>query len=135
VVEFVLISGAVLLLFFGALQMAILFNAALSVSQYAYAGARYAAIHGIGSTASAYGSTIKSNVTPPPTINDGCLSTPAVSSADPSGKITSGAQLTVLITYSLVASKTCTSKVQLPASFFGFSLPTALSNSTSLMAE
>jgi Flp pilus assembly protein TadG len=67
-VEMAVSAGALLLLLFGGLQMAVILNAVLAVSQYSYAGARYAAVHGTGQTASSYGSTLQSNVTAPPTI-------------------------------------------------------------------
>jgi hypothetical protein len=54
-----------------------------------------------------------------------------VTSADPSGKITSGSQLTVQITYNLATGN----KLFFTNSFMGFTLPTTVSNSTSVMAE
>ena len=56
--EFALLAGVLLLLVFGGLQMALIFNAALSVSQYSYAAVRYAAVHGGGSPASSYGNVL-----------------------------------------------------------------------------
>ena len=64
-VEFALIASALILLVLGGVQLAMILNAALAVSQYSYAGARYAAIHGTGQSASGYGATIKSSVAPP----------------------------------------------------------------------
>jgi Flp pilus assembly protein TadG len=140
-VEFALLSVALLLLVLGGLQLALILNAALAVSEYSYAGARYAAVHGGGLTASSYGSTIKANVGPSPTICtsgfSGCpttgsgLSVPSVTSSDASGKIVSGAQVSVTVTYDLSSG----GKLVLPTSFLGFTLPTSITNSTSVMAE
>src|SRR5271170_1256694 len=58
VMEFALLAGVLLLLVFGGLQMVLIFNAALSVSQYSYAAVRYAAVHGTGSSASSYGNIL-----------------------------------------------------------------------------
>ncbi len=143
--EFALLASALLLLVFGGLQMALIFNTALSLSQYSYAAVRYAAVHGSGSSASSYGNTLlptlpascsatcTAPVSPSPTICDSGLNRPVVTSADPSGNIVSGSQITVTVTYSLL---TC-GKLFLPASFLGFSLllPTSLTNSSSEMAE
>ena len=145
VMEFALLAGVLLLLVFGGLQMALIFNAALSVSQYSYAAVRYAAVHGTGSSASSYGNillptlpsscpaTCSGPLSPSPTICDSGLSRPVVTSADSSGNIVSGSEVTVTITYNL---STC-GKIFLPAKFFGFSLslPTSLTNSNSEMAE
>lgn len=140
IVEFALFASVLILLVLGGIQLAMILNAALAVSEYSYASARYAAVHGGGQTASSYGSTIKSNVAPPQTIctsgfssctGGNGLSTPTVTSADPSGKITSGAQVTVSVTYNLSTG----GKIALPNPFFGVTFPTSITNQTSLMAE
>jgi Flp pilus assembly protein TadG len=139
-VEFALIASALILLTLGGVQLALIYNAALAVSQYSYAAARYASIHGTGQPASGYGSTLKSSVAPPPTICSsgfsGCasgagLGTPTVTSSDASGNIVSGAELTVTVTYNLSTG----GKIALRNPFFGVTFPTSLSNSTSMMAE
>lgn len=145
IVEFTLLAGVLLLLLFGGLQMALIFNTALSVNQYSYAAVRYAAVHGSGAAASTYGNTLLPTVpgscsaactgpiSPSPTICDSGLSRPVVSSADSSGNIVAGSEVTVTVTYNL---STC-GKIFLPVSFLGFSLPwpTSLTNSSSEMAE
>ena len=122
--------------------MALIANAALAVSQYSYAAARYTAVHGAGNSASSYGSTLKSNVGPPPTICTsgfaGCgsgagLSSPSVTctSGCTGGNLASGAQFSVTVTYNLSTG----GKIDLPNPFFGFTFPTTLSSSTAMMAE
>ncbi len=142
IIEFALFASVLILLVLGGVQLAISLNAAVSVSEYSYAAARYAAVHGTNQVASSYGSTIKSNVAPPQTICSpgfaGCgsgttagLSTPTVTSADPSGKIISGSQVTVSVTYNMSTG----GKIALPNPFFGVTIPTSYQNQTSLMAE
>lgn len=140
IIEFALFASALILLVLGGVQLAIILNAALSVSEYSYAAARYAAVHGTNQVASSYGSTIKSNVAPPQTIctsgfancSGGTgLSVPTVSSADPSGKIISGSQVSVSVTYNMSTG----GKIALPNPFFGVTIPTSFTNQTSLMAE
>ena len=67
--EFTLLASALLLLVFGGLQMALIFNTALSLSQYSYAAVRYAAVHGSGAPASGYGKTLL------PTLPASCSAT------------------------------------------------------------
>ena len=131
-VEWILISTSVLLLIFGGLQLAVILNAALAVSEYSYAGARYAAVHGSGSAASSYGSTISSSVNPSPTIAGSSLSTTvSCISGCTGGNIASGAQLQVTVTYNLSTG----GKLLFGSSFLGFTLPTSVSNATFIMAE
>ncbi len=139
-VEFALLATALLVIVMGGLQLALILNAALAVSQYSYTAARYAAVHGTGSSASGYGSTIESNVSPSPTICtsgfSGCssgtgLGVPTVTSSDSSGNIVSGAQVTVTVTYNLSSG----GKLIIPKSLLGFTLPTTITNSSSVMAE
>ena len=47
-VEFALVASALILLVLGGVQLAMILNANLSVSQYSYAAARYASICGNG---------------------------------------------------------------------------------------
>jgi len=136
-VELAVSASAFLLLLLGGIQLAVILNAALAVSQYSYSAARYASIHGTscapsGCTASSYGSTIASNVTPAATIQGAGLSTPTVSCTGcTGGNITSGAQLTVTVTYDLSTGH----KIGLPNPFFGYTFPTSISSTTSMMAE
>ena len=131
-VEWVLISTSVLLLIFGGLQLALILNAALAVSQYSYAGARYAAVHGDGATASTYGSTITSNVTASPTISGSSLTTTvSCVSGCTGGTIATGAQLQVTVSYNLSTG----GKLLFGSPFLGFTLPTSVSNTTYVMAE
>jgi hypothetical protein len=130
-VEFTLSATVLLLLLFGAIQLAIIGGAALSVTQYAYAGVRYASINGATCSnppcsTSSLGSTIKSSVSPSPFINDSGLSTPSVSP----GTVSSGQQITVTVTYNLSTGQ----KLFLP-SMFGISLPTTLSSSESMLVQ
>ncbi len=152
-VETAIAISVVLLILFGALQLALIFNAALAISEYSYVAARYAAVHGSGSTCSAsgYGSTIQSNVPPPPTICssgfDGCGSGSGLtissiscttSGGSSDGTINSGDQLTVQISYNLGDGN----KIFLPTTFLGFSLPwissmksNPITSSSSVMVE
>jgi Flp pilus assembly protein TadG len=151
-VETAIAISVVLLILFGGLQLALIFNAALAVSEYSYVSARYAAVHGTGSKCdTSYASTIEANVPTPPTICtsgfDGCsggagLSISAISCTTSSGSsdstITEGDQLTVTISYNLSTGN----KLFLPSTFLGYSLPfistfstTPISNSTSVMVE
>jgi len=141
VLEFVLMGTALLLLVFGGLQMALILNAAVAVSEYSYVAARYAAIHGGGQPYSSYGSTIKTAVAPPVTICtsgfSGCASGTGLApltvtcTGCTGGNIVSGAQIAVRVTYNLSTSN----KIFLPTSFFGFALPTSIMNTSSVMAE
>ncbi len=74
-VELGLYASAFLLVLLGGLQLALILNAAMAVSQYSYVAARYAAVHEAGNSAATAKSDIQTNVTAPPTINDGGLST------------------------------------------------------------
>jgi TadE-like protein len=148
-VETVIVISVILLILFGAIQLALIFNAALAVSEYSYTTARYAAVHGTGSTCSAagYGATLKSSVSPPPTICSsgfsGCsgsatpLSIASVScttsAGSSDGTINQGDQITVQISYNLTTGN----KIFFPSNFLGFRMgfPTSLSNSSSVMAE
>jgi hypothetical protein len=137
-VEFALLASVLLFVAIGAIQMALIFNAVLSVSQLSYAGARYASVNA-GMTSSNVASYMKTTLASP-TINESsganitvtlcaaggstCTSIPAVPS--------SGTQFGVQVSYNLSANK-----VFLPATFFGFSLhlPTSFTNQTAVMAE
>ncbi|GEM_PF-6600785 len=151
-VETAIAIAVVLLILFGGLQLALIFNAALAVSEYSYVAARYAAVHGTGSNCdTSYNSTIEANVPTPPTICtsgfDGCsggsgLSISNIACTTSTGSsdstINSGDQLTVTISYNLYKGN----KLFLPTDFLGYSLPfistfktTPISNSTSVMVE
>jgi len=130
-VEFVVSATVLLLLLFGAIQLAMIGDAALAVSQYAYAGVRYASIKaGTCSTqpcsTSSLGSTIQTSVYPSPFINDSGLATPTVSP----GTVSTGQQITVTVSYNL-----STGRKLFLSSFFGISLPTSLSNSESMLVQ
>ena len=131
-VELVVCASAFLLLLLGGIQLAVVLNAALAVSQYAYAGARYASVHGSGQAFSSYGSTIAGNVPASATIQGAGLGTPTVTCTGcTGGNIVSGAQLTVSVTYNLTTGH----KIGVPNPFFGYTFPTSITNTTSMMAE
>jgi hypothetical protein len=148
-VETAIVISVILLILFGAIQLALIYNVALAVSDYSYTTARYAAVHGGGSACSAggYGGTLKATVSPPPTICSsgfsGCSGsasplsisglTCTTTNGANDGTINQGDQVTVQITYNLVTG----GKVFFPNNFLGFnvSFPTSLTNSSSVMAE
>jgi hypothetical protein len=151
-IEIAIAISVILLILFGALQLALIFNAALAISEYSYVAARYAAVHGTGSSCStSYASTIKSNVPPPPTICSsgfsGCsggsgLSISSIScttsGGSSDGTINSGDQLTLQISYNLSSG----GKLFLPTTFLGYSLPwigsmksNPITSSSSVMVE
>lgn len=131
-VEFAVSATVLLLLLFGAVQMAIIGGAALAVSQYTYASVRYASVYAGNNcsswpcSTSRFGDAIKSNVSRSPFIDDSGLSTPTVSP----GSVSTGQQITVTITYDLSPSK----KLFL-SSMFGITLPTTLTNSESMLVQ
>lgn len=129
-VEFIITATVLMLILFGIIQLAIIGDAALGVIQYSAAGARYASIYGSGSSASSYGSTIQTKVSPSPFIDDSGLGTPVVTTNNTSGTLARGDQVTVTVTYDLSAGD----KLFLP-SFFGISLPSTLSNSESAFVQ
>lgn len=115
-VEFAISVTALLLLFLAGVQFAIIVNAALSVSELAYAGARYAAINETAD-ASTVENYVKSIASPTINENSGGDISVAVSPAAPR---TRGTPVSVSITYNLQ------SKLFLPTSFFNVNLPTSL---------
>ncbi len=136
-VELALYSSAFLLVLFGGLQLALILNAAMAVSQYSYSAARYAAVHEAGNSAATAKTDIQSNVTTPPTINDGGLTTACngstgitVTIPSTDTTLTSGHTVTVQVNYN-----TSVTKRKLPSPFFGSILPTCVSNTSTLMVE
>jgi hypothetical protein len=135
IVEFVVISGAVLLLVFGALQMALVLNAVLSVNQLSYAGVRYASFHA-GMKNTDVANYMKSNLSPPTIAeNNGADITISLLNI-PGGSTLStvpsaGNPVTVQVTYDLKAGH----KIVLPASFLPVSFRTLYSNTSSMMVE
>jgi len=154
-VETTFAAAVVLLILFGGLQLALIFNAALSISEFSYVAARYAAAHGVGLACNAtngsgtIASNIQSSVPTPPTICttgfDGCSggsglsisSITCTNSSGTDGTITSGDKVTVQISYNLLRG----GKIFLP-NFLGYSLPfigtfktMPITNSTSVMVE
>jgi len=123
-VEFALSVTALLVLMLASLQLALIGNAALAVSQLAYAGARYAAIN--PSYNSAAVSTYMLSIAPS-TINENSGADLTISVSPASVPRSFGSQLTVSVTYNL------TSKLFLPTSFMGISFPTTLSNISNTM--
>lgn len=115
-VEFAISVTALLLLFLAGVQFAIIVNAALSVSELAYAGARYAAINKTADSA-AVASYVQSIASPTINENSGANLSVSVSPAAPR---TTGTPVSVSITYNL------NSKLFLPTSFLGVNLPTSL---------
>jgi Flp pilus assembly protein TadG len=153
-VETTIAISVVLLILFGGLQLALIFNAALAVSEYSYVAARYAAVHGNGASCdSSYFATIQANVPTPPTIcssgYDGCSGGSGLTIASicctanggtscGDSNISTGDQVTVTIHYNLSTGN----KLFLPTNFLGYSMPfigtfvsTPISNSTSVMVE
>jgi Flp pilus assembly protein TadG len=135
IVEFILISSAVLLLLFGALQMALILNAVLSVNQLSYAGARYASIH--AGMQSADVASYMTSTLAPRTIDESGGADITVSLLNAPGGSTlsavpaKGNPVTVQVTYDLKAGN----KIVLPASFLPVSFSTHYSNSSSMMVE
>lgn len=137
-IEFALLASVLLFLAIGAIQLALIFNAALSVSQLSYAGARYASVNA-GMTSTNVASYMKSNLASP-TINESSGANITVTLLNSSGSTissvpASGNQFSVQVTYNLTASPN--PKVFLPATFLGYSLhlPTSVTNTTAVMAE
>ncbi len=133
-VEFALLASVLLFVAIGAIQMALIFNAVLSVSQLSYAGARYASVNA-GMSSSSVASYMKTIASP--TINESSGANITVNLLNSAGGTisavpSSGTQFAVQVSYNLSVNK-----VFLPATFLGFSLhlPTSYANQTSVMAE
>ncbi len=126
-VEFAVYLGAFMMLMIGAVQLALIGNAALAVSQLAYAGARYAAVNpSFDSTAIT--SYVKSIA--PTTVNENQGSDLTVSVTPATVPRSFGTQVSVSISYNL------NSKLLLPNPFMGITLPTSLSNiANTMMSE
>ncbi len=134
-IEFALLASVLLFLAIGAIQLALIFNAALSVSQLSYAGARYASVNA-GMTSANVASYMTSHLASP-TINESSGANITITLLNSGGSTissvpTSGNQFAVQVSYDLTANK-----IFLPATFLGYSLhlPSSVSNTTSVMAE
>jgi Flp pilus assembly protein TadG len=127
IVEFALSMTAFVSLMVGAIQLALIGNAALAVSQLAYAGARYAAVNPTY-TADQISTYMKGIA--PSTINENSGENLNITVEPSTTPRTFGAQVKVSINYSL------TNKLFLPHSFLGVTFPTSLNNiSAAMMTE
>jgi Flp pilus assembly protein TadG len=123
-VEFALSLTVFSMLLFGTMQLAVIGNAALALSQLSYAGARYAAVNP-SLTQGAIASYMKSNAAPTIRENNGANLTITVSPNTTPRPF--GTAVTISVSYNL------SSKLFLPNPFMGISFPTTLSNFTNTM--
>ena len=126
IVEFSITLSLAMILLFVTIQFALIGNAALSVTELAYAGARYAAVNPVKSETqvSDYMKSIAA-----PTINENSGADLTVTLNPTSGR-TFGNPVTVTVVYNLQ------SKLFLPNPFLGIKFPTSLSGiQTTMMTE
>jgi Flp pilus assembly protein TadG len=124
-VEFALISVIAAFVLFGSIQLSLLGQVSLALSQAAYRGSRYAAINP-SADQSAVASYVKSIAAPTLLSNSGNDLTVTLT---PNAPRTIGTSVTVSLSYNLQ------SKIFLPNPFFGVRLPTSLSYVNSSYSE
>jgi Flp pilus assembly protein TadG len=126
-IEFALSLTVFIVLLFGIIQLAIIGNSALAVSQLAYAGVRYAAIN--PSKSSDLIISYMKSIAPVTIAENNCADL-SISLSPSVAPRTFGTTVSVSITYSL------SNKLLLPSPFLGISFPTSLTNiQNTMMSE